>query len=135
MKDQLNVRNGWMLIKQSFRYLAVGGLATALNYFIFYVLLHFFDVNYLISSASGFIISVMAGYLFNKKWTFNDNNKDLLIVLKYFGMYGFSLLLSLFLLKISVEVFLFSPELGNIFSIVVTTCVNFMGLKYLVFKK
>lgn len=135
MKNYLNLRNGLLLIKQSLKYLLVGGLATSLNYFIFYILLNFAEINYLIASASGFIISVFAGYFFNKKWTFNDSNKDIILILKYFSMYGASLLLSLFLLKTFVSVFLFSPELANVFSIVVTTCVNFIGLKYLVFKK
>jgi len=135
MKNQDWLKDKWLLIKQVTRYLVVGGLATSLNYVIFFVLYKYSGVNYLISSATGFVLSVLAGYVFNKKWTFGENNSSTKQVVKYFLVYLISLFLSVFLLNLTVEVAEMKPEYGNIISIAFTTCTNFIGLKYLVFKR
>ena len=123
------------LFRQAFRYATVGLFATLLNYGIFYFLMEFGRVNYLVSSALGFFSGVIAGYFFNRKWTFKHSNSSWALLVKYNMVYLFSLILSLLILKIAVARFGISPELGNIFAIVITTCTNFLGLKYFVFKK
>jgi putative flippase GtrA len=135
MRNQVWLKDKWLFIKQATRYLVVGGLATTLNYVLFFILYKYAGVNYLISSATGFIVSVLAGYVFNKKWTFGANNSSTKQVVKYFLVYLISLFLSVFLLKLTVDIGGIKPEYGNIISIAFTTCTNFIGLKYLVFNR
>ncbi|MBX9852360.1 MAG: GtrA family protein [Cytophagaceae bacterium] len=123
------------LFQQALRYMAVGLFATLLNYGVFYFLLEFGKVNYLIASGTGFFSGVIAGYFFNRKWTFAHSRSSLGLLIKYNMVYLLSLALSLIILKVAVDYLRISPELGNIFAIGITTCTNFFGLKYLVFKK
>jgi hypothetical protein len=54
---------------------------------------------------------------------------------KYCLVYLASLLLSIIFLKIAVGIVGIAPEIANIFAICLTTCTNFLGTKFFVFKK
>jgi putative flippase GtrA len=122
--------------EQFLKFIIVGIFSTIINYGLFYLLLEIVNINYLISSSLGFIAGVFGGYYFNKNWTYNNKktkSKD--IALKYFLIYLGSLAISIIFLKITVELIGINPKIGNILSIALTTCTNFFGTKFLVFKK
>ena len=119
-----------------YKFIVVGIWSTIINYGVFYFLLDFFSVNYLIASAIGFMFGVFVGYRFNRKWTFKvEKQKNYIEVTKYYSVYIFSLMLSLFFLRVTVGVFDINPKIANILAIGVTTFTNFIGIKLVVFKK
>ena len=124
------------MVRQFSKFIVVGVWSTIVNYGLFYILLHFLSVHYLIASASGFIAGVFAGYHLNRIWTFQAHDKrrhrD---IVKYYSVYIASLSLSLLFLKITVSVFGIDPYIANIFAIGLTTCTNFLGLKFVVFRR
>ena len=123
------------LITQFSKFVLVGILATIVNYGSFYILFHFLSVHYLIASASGFMAGVLAGYPLNRIWTFQAHDKKRhRDIVKYYSVYVVSLSLSLLFLKITVGVFGIDPRIANIFAIGLTTCTNFLGLKFIVFR-
>jgi len=118
-----------------YRFIVVGVWSTIINYGIFYILLEFLSVNYLTSSAVGFISGVFAGYGFNRKWTFKvEKEKKNTEIIKYYTVYIVSLILSLLFLKIIVDVVGVDPRIANILAIGLTTFTNFVGIKMVVFK-
>ena len=89
-----------------------------------------------ISSGIGFVAGVFAGFFLNKNWTFDSRLvQTKRIIISYFLVYIFSLALSLVFLKIAVGIFHISPEIANLLAICLTTCTNFIGTKFYVFKK
>lgn len=124
-------------MKQQFlRFIVVGLLSTAVSYGVFFVVLHYFYLHYIASSALGFFSGVIVGFFCNKSWTFEaseQGHRD--IIVKYFLVYLASLVIGMICLKILVDYFHLSPELANFLIIGVTTCTNFVGVKFLVFKK
>lgn len=121
--------------KQLVRFLVVGASSTALNYLVFFILFSFLEFSYLLASALGFIAGVLLGYSLNKFWTFAVKEHCIKEFLKYLGVYGFSLLLSLVVLAFLVENLSLDARLANIMVIMITTVVNFSGVKLLVFKR
>jgi putative flippase GtrA len=120
---------------QFYKFIVVGVWSTIINYGIFYILLEFLNINYLISSAVGFISGVFAGYGFNRKWTFKvEKKKKYTEIIKYYTVYIVSLILSLLFLKIIVDAVGVDPRIANILAIGLTTCTNFIGIKIVVFK-
>lgn len=119
---------------QIIRFLIVGGLSTLVNYSIFYVLI-MLGVQYLISSAIGFVCGILFGYPFNKKWTFDAAPLSHKYLFPYFLIYLLSLVISLIFLKITVSYFNIDPKIANILAIIITTITNFIGIKFGVFKK
>ena len=121
--------------RQIIRFAVVGLLSSAINYGIFYLLFTHFNVNYSASTAIGFMTGVLAGFLFNKAWTFSESDESKKFILPYFLVYLFSLGASLLFMKLAVEVFHIDARIANFLSIGFTTVLNFLGIKILVFKK
>jgi len=121
---------------QFIKFVIVGILSTIINYACFYIFLEFLSVYYLVASSIGFISGVFIGYKLNKSWTFSVkesfSKRD---VAKYYVVYIISLILSLIFLKITVDFIGINSKIANIIAIGITTCTNFIGTKFLVFKK
>jgi putative flippase GtrA len=123
-----------MIKKQFLKFIVIGVFSTIINYACFYALMKFFSLNYLLASATGFIAGTLAGYGLNKSWTFGVSNSQDKYIFKYFLVYCISLILSVIVLKGLVSLLLMKPELANVIVIGMTTCTNFLGVKFLVFK-
>tara|TARA_B100000963_G_scaffold333715_1_gene326290 strand:+ start:2592 stop:2996 length:405 start_codon:yes stop_codon:yes gene_type:complete len=118
-----------------FKFGIVGILASFINYSVFFTLLMLFDVNYLLSSAMGFLSGVFGGFPFNKKWTFaNKEAMTKSLPVKYLLVYVTSLLSSLLILAFLVETLELLPQFANILILAYTAFCNFVGLKFFVFK-
>ncbi len=116
------------------KFCVVGVVSTLVNYGIFYAALNFLAFHYLIASVLGFISGLVIGYPINKCWTFSSKNSSKTHIYPYLVTYLVSLILSLIFLKIAVEYCGIAPEIANILAIILTTCTNFIGTKFFVFK-
>jgi putative flippase GtrA len=119
--------------KQAIRFILVGICSTIISYSTFLVFLRIFGLHYLIANISGFISSIGFSYYCNQNWTFDSKGSKSFT--KYISFYLNSLVLGSILLRIFVEFFGLIPEIANLLAISITTCVNFLGIKFLVFKK
>lgn len=118
-----------------FRFLVVGGAATVLNYTIYYILFSVLGVGYSVAFSIGFLSGVAFGYVLNKQWSFGSREVSTpLVVMKYISVYLVSLGLGLIVIRILVVNVGLEPLIANFFTILVTTCTNFLGARYLVFK-
>ena len=118
------------------RFGIVGIFSSFVNYSVFLTLLTIFDVNYLLSSAIGFLAGVFGGFPFNRKWTFA--NKEVLtksLALKYLLVYVANLLTSLVILGLLVETLHLLPQYANLLILAYTALGNFLGLKFFVFRR
>ena len=122
--------------KSSFvRFCLVGGVSTLLNYSVFFFLLTFFGIDYMISSAAGYISGVFLGFGLNRSFTFGSQSKKYFQdITKYFIIYTISLFLGLGFLRLLVY-FGVVVLLANVLSIGLTTITNYTGVKYAVFQQ
>ncbi len=145
--------------KQLLKFLIIGALSTLISYSTFFSTLRFFAWHYLLANLAGFIVSVGFSYYCNQRWTFKnanipkpiediDSNKNQpkfsqksnlnehkRSFANYFLFYFCSLLVATISLKILVDFFGIIPEIASIINIAGMTGINFLGLKFLVFKK
>jgi len=125
---------GTLQSKKVVRFAIVGGLSTLLNYGGFYCLLTFLGLHYLYASSFGFIVGVLFGYFLNKYWSFEYNGGGRFLFIKYFCVYLFSLGTCLLFLYFTVSALGLNPVLMNLFSIALSTVMNFINLRLWVFK-
>ena len=126
------VVNGQPLAK----FLLIGGGATLFNYCVFLFLYSNFAVRYEFAFITGFLAGVGFGYLFNFSWTFRDSSTSHKYNFwRYFCVYLASLGIGLASLQLAVQLGNFDPRLANFFSIGLTTCINYTGLRNWVFKQ
>jgi putative flippase GtrA len=111
----------------------VGFVATTLGYSSFLIFLRLFKLHYLVANLGGFVCSIGLSYYCNRRWTFKA--QDSKHFYRYFSFYLASFCISSALLKFFVEFCGVIPEISNIFTIGIMTGINFLGVKFLVFKK
>ena len=116
------------------KFCVVGVIATLVGYGAFYVALDILSIYYLWASVIGFVFGVAVGYPLNKCWTFSSKNSQVRHGAPYIATYLFSLAISLIFLRFAVESLGIIPEIANILAIGITTCTNFIGTKFFVFK-
>lgn len=117
------------------RFLIVGGLSTVINYLVFLALFSNGWLDYVPASAVGFLSGVAFGYVLNKRWTFGVTARSTLgVVARYLAVYLASLGMGLMLIHGLVEYADIDPLIANAISIVFTTCTNFIGTRYMVFR-
>jgi putative flippase GtrA len=120
---------------QILRFLIVGGVSTAINYAVFMAVLYLDRFLYLFASCSGYIAGLLVGFFANRNWTFESGGTGEKYLLRYFLVYGSSLLISLVILHLLVNYVGVWPEIANGIAICVSTVTNFIGVKLFVFRK
>lgn len=73
LTNKLFVEKTDNIFLQFFRFIFVGGTAFLIDFFIYFALVQFLNVNYLISAAIAFFISVLANYYLSTSWVFNQS--------------------------------------------------------------
>jgi putative flippase GtrA len=122
------------LKEQFIRFVVVGGICTAVNYVIFFVLDRYIGVHYLIASTIGFLTGLVCGFYINKYWTFSKEDADKSYFVKYLLLYSFSLAVNLFILNFLVENYQVHKMVAQVIATGTTVLSNFFGSKVLVFK-
>lgn len=126
---------GLKSIVQLKRFLITGGIATLISYLIFIFCIRQLHLHYLLANFVSFIISIIFAYNINKRWSFGGDHQKSSHLLEYLAAYLFTLGLSMIILKITVGIMGIIPEISFFISLCFTTCINFLSIKFLVFKK
>lgn len=121
--------------QQIIRFLIVGGVSTLLNYFVFIAILYLDRSLYMFASCSGYMAGVLLGFYANRNWTFGSGDSQEKFLFRYIQVYSLSLLLSLGILYILVDILGVWPEAANLIVIVFSTVSNFIGTKLYVFRQ
>lgn len=83
--------------------------------------------------AIGFLAGTVVGYQLNKRWTFGVTEASRSMFANYVVLYSVSMLCGMAFLTGLVESFGLDVRIGNLLTIGLTTCINFVGLKFVIF--
>lgn len=119
---------------QMLRYAIVGGTGALVDLGVLYILTEFFDIYYLYSTTTAFVVSALLNFYFNRRWTFGStgNAKKQLLIFAFVSSSG--LLINAGAMYGLVEGLHIYYMLAKIFSIAVVTIWNFLWNKYLTFR-
>ncbi|MBE6844778.1 MAG: GtrA family protein [Ruminococcus sp.] len=127
------------LLEQFVKFGMVGVLNTLISTGIYYIFIFVNEDLYLIGHIVGFIVSVLNAYYFNQKFVFklqmSTFREHLKALLKTYLSYGFTFLLSTFLLWFFVEICDISEKIVPFINLLITTPLNFIFNKFWSFKK
>lgn len=123
----------WRVFEYKFiKFITVGVTSTLVNYIVFVCLINL-EFHYAFSMPVGFCIGLAVGYYFNNIWTFNTSIQRSSLF-RYLTVYSVTLLVGLGLLTFLVEFITLDTYMANATVLVVTTILNYTGLKWFVFK-
>ncbi len=123
-------------IKQFFKFGITGVINNIIALTVYYIVVFINAKWYLFGNILGFIVSVFNAYIMNSRFVFKekkeDNSKKQII--KTYTLYTVNLLLSLWILYISVEYFHISEKIAPFISLSITVPINFLANKIWVYK-
>jgi len=128
------------LSKNFFKFLLVGCIAFLADISIYFMLLHFGWPS-IAAKASSFCFGVAAGYILNSLFTFNNSKLIKQELKKYVLVYSISLIVNTLINEFILLLLDTSPLSRYAFIIAVISAttislfMNFLGLRYYVFKK
>ena len=119
------------LLIQIFKFTIVGGIATIIDWIIYYLIYNFLKINPLIANIISFSVSVIYNYIASVKWVFdvNENNskKKMFIEFMIFSIIG--LLITELLLWLFINKLLINEMISKIVSTAVVMVFNFVTRK------
>ena len=127
-----------LINKETILYVIFGVLTTIVNLIAYYLFSNIININYLISNAIAWIISVVFAYITNKFFVFNssDINKDVIIeeFIKFMNCRLISGLSEVVLLFLFVDLLLMNDIVGKLIIGILVAVINFIFSKVFIFK-
>ena len=122
-------------IKQLMKFGVVGLSNTAVTLGVYYLLIYL-GVNYMISNIIGYFAGSINGYIWSKGWVFKEAKATVKSsVLKYYIVYGSSLILSTAVMYLWVNVLGISDKIAPILTLCITVPYNFIFQKIWAFRE
>ncbi|MDW4573364.1 GtrA family protein [Microbacterium sp. M3] len=122
------------LLWQFARFLVVGLVSFAFDYGLFFVLYHYFGVQYVVASTISFSLSLVLNYILTLRFVF-DARRDRNIVKEfaiYIGLNIVALGLNQLILFLTVDSLGVSPLVGKLIATAVVLVYNFISRKLLI---
>ena len=127
-----------LINKETILYVIFGVLTTIVNLIAYYLFSNIININYLISNAIAWIISVVFAYINNKFFVFNSSyiNKDVIIeeFIKFMNCRLISGLSEVVLLFLFVDLLLMNDIVAKLIIGVLVALINFIFSKVFIFK-
>ena len=120
-----------ILLIQIFKFIIVGGIATIIDWIIYYACYNYFKINPLISNIISFSISVIYNYIASVKWVFDvkkdKSKKRMFIEFMIFSIIG--LVLTELLLLIFINKLEINKMISKIIATIIVMIFNFITRK------
>lgn len=119
------------LFQQIFKFGIVGGIATAIDWIIYYIVVNFLNIPPLIGNILSFSVSVIYNYTASVKWVFHVNEekskKRMFVEFMVFSILG--LLLTELLLWVGIDILGQDKMLVKIIATAIVMVFNFITRK------
>lgn len=119
------------LITQISKFIIVGGIATIIDWIIYYIAYNFLKINPLIANILAFSISVTYNYIASIKWVFdvnkNKSKKELFIEFMIFSILG--LILTEIIIYIGTDLIKMDAMITKIIATAIVMIFNFITRK------
>ena len=121
-------------IVQFIKFVIVGSSNTIISIVTYWILVYF-NLEYLLATIIAYVVSSIWGYVLNKKWVFRTKDtKTFASVIKYYVVYGSSLIINLLGMYLLVESLRISKFIAPILIMCITVPYNFIFNKLWAFK-
>lgn len=124
-------------MKEYFKFIKfsiIGSFNTIISLLIYYFLLYI-NSNYIVATILAYVCSSILGYFLSKNWVFDNRNKNFKkSIIKYYVLYGSSILLNILILYILVDLLSISKIIAPLIVLIVIIPYNFFISKNWVFR-
>lgn len=122
---------------QFIKFSFIGVINTLIDFLVFSISFKLLNLNYLLCQVLGYSCGVINSFIFNKRITFNDNEKGLTNLYKFIKFICINLLslaISMVILDICIKKLNINVYISKIIATIISQLINFFSYKYFVFK-
>ncbi|MEJ7567117.1 MAG: GtrA family protein [Gaiellaceae bacterium] len=131
-REALGRRHNWF---QLAKFCLVGATGYVVNLVVFTLLVHGFELHYLVAATCSFLVAVTNNYAWNRLWTFSGQRGHVAYQgLRFLVVSTLSLAANLLILHLLVELGI-GKVLAQAIAIVLVTPLNFVGNKVWSFRE
>ena len=117
-----------------YKFIIIGIIAVSIDAFVYYLLGNFEFFSYEISKRISFICGAAFAFFFNRSYVFQIKHKNISQILGFSILYFTSFLCNAFSHDIVLNE-LDIPSVAFIFATAISTTINYLGQKFIIFKK
>jgi putative flippase GtrA len=117
------------------RFLIVGVFNTVMGMALILLLYHGIGLDYRIANVTTYTIGLIITFMLHKQWVFKSRADPITEVTPFLAVFGTAFLVNFVLVSLVVEVIGWHPDLGQLAGISGFTLTNYLGQKYLTFRK
>jgi len=129
-KGKLNDKQKKLLM-QIFKFIIVGGIATIIDWIIYYLLYNYLDFDPLVANILSYLLATIYNYFGSVKYVFKVNDKNMKKTFTIFLMLSLvGLLLSELLIYLMINIMLMNKMLAKIFATMLVMIFSFVTRKY-----
>ena len=122
--------------KEIIMYLIFGILTTVVNIVVYFIASNVLNINYLISNATAWFLSVLFAYVTNKLYVFESSSKEFIKeIVAFFFFFLATGILDMFLMWLFVTVASLNDVVVKIFVNILVIIMNYIFSKLFVFRK
>ena len=121
-------------VRQFVLYLVVGGIATIVEWVIFYILNRFNYIHYMGATALAFVVSTFDNWLFCRLMLFKERENIWKELLKIYATSVVGLLMNLLLMWLAVEIFALPEMISKMIATGIVFMWNFLIRKFVIYK-
>jgi len=122
--------------EEKIRFLLAGGWNTVFGYFAYATLYYLFSakIHYMLLLIVSYVLAITNSYISYKVFVFKTKGNVLKEYIRFYFVYGASLLINLILMPILVEICHIHPLIAPILLLVITVIISYIGHKNFSFK-
>ena len=112
---------------QIFEFVVVGGIATLIDWIIYFVLFNYFHIFPLISNIISYSISGIYNFIMSVKWVFDTKDKSMKrLLFEFIVLSLLGLIISEFIIWFFLEILSFDSIIAKILSTLIVMVINFI---------
>lgn len=112
----------------------VGVLNTVITIVVFNIL-RFVGINMIVANSVGYICGMTNSYLWNNKWVFKSNSKEVGTIIKFIVVNLITMIINNCILILVVQKIGINEVIAQCLALILTTVINFIGSNIWIFKK
>tara|TARA_Y100001968_G_C19440190_1_gene762094 strand:+ start:2644 stop:3045 length:402 start_codon:yes stop_codon:yes gene_type:complete len=124
--------------KKQFMLFLIVGISTVIIDYTFYNLILYLNYTENVSKLISFLVGTIYAYQANRIWTFSYKTNNFNTGILFFSLYIFSLYINVIANSYAIKTITLSYEskikFAFIFATMISAAINFLGMKYIVFK-
>ncbi|WP_296890889.1 GtrA family protein [uncultured Methanobrevibacter sp.] len=116
-------------------YVVFGAFTFFVNLISYFFFANLLGINYLVSNAIAWFLSVLFAYITNRKWVFESRSPNILKEMSlFFGGRIFSGVVDMFLMYAFIDLLAFDGSISKIVVQIIVIVLNYIFSKLIVFK-